>query len=209
MVIKIRECLPKNSVAVGASLAERHMESVQKAVADNAIAPGSLILLDFSGIDIVNGSYIKGTALWLLTCGWLSASNAGALSAPRHRADPRPCDLYVSVAGLSPDVTTEFQDFFKARRLPLLAARHLKSGLIEEAELLGHLDPILTITLKAALRRGPVTAPDLHRSFPDGDVTVTAWNNRLNELHALRLLRRIRAGRAWKYEPIAKKIVWE
>jgi hypothetical protein len=209
VVLKLRECLPKTSVAVGASLAEQHMESVHKAVEDNAIAPGALILLDFSGIDIVNGSYIKSTALWLLTCGQLSASNSGVLSAPRHRGDPRPCDLYVIVAGLSPDVTIEFQDFFKPRRLPLLAARHLKSGLIEEAALLGHLDPILTITLKAALRRGPVTAPDLHRAFPDGDVTVTAWNNRLNELHALRLLRRIRAGRAWKYEPIVKRIVWE
>jgi hypothetical protein len=209
MLIKLRECLPKTSMALGASLAEQHMGSVHKAVAESTISPSSLILLDFSGIDTVNGSYIKGTALWLLTCGQLSASNSAVLPAPRHQADPRSCDLYVAVAGLSPDVTVEFQEFFKPRRLPLLSARRLKGGVIEEAVLLGHLDPVLTFTLKAALHRGPVTAPDMHRAFPDGDVTVTAWNNRLNELHALRLLRRLRAGRAWKYEPLVNKIIWE
>jgi hypothetical protein len=196
-------------MALGASLAEQHMESVQTAVAESKISPGSLVVLDFSGIDTVNGSYIKGTAFWLWTCGQLSASNLAVVSAPRHPADPRSCDIYVAVAGLSAEVTVEFQEFLKPRRLPLLSARQLKGGLIDEAVLLGHLDPVLTFALKAAMHRGAVTAPEMYRSFPDEDVTVTAWNNRLNELHALRLLRRVRAGRAWKYEPVVNKIIWE
>ena len=211
MRLKLKQFLRGTSVALGATAGEQHMLSVYRGVAQGTIPPGSCILLDFDGITGVNGSYIKATALWVLTCGQLSVTNSGSLSSPvpRHEADPRPYDLFVCVTELTPELEVEFQEFLKPRRLPLLYAQRVRNDCVEEATLLGHLDATLALTLKAAGQHGTVTAPELHRAFPRDEVTVTAWNNRLNDLHALRLVRRIRAGRAWKYESVAKKIVWE
>jgi hypothetical protein len=211
VIVKLKQFLKGTAVALGATAGEQHMLSVHRGVAQGSISPGSCIVLDFDGITGVNASYIKATALWILTCGQLSVTNSVSLASqvPRHEADPRPYDLYVCVTGLAPDLEVEFQEFLRPRHLPLLCAHRLNDESIEEAKLLGHLDPMLVLTLKAAGKHGTVTAPELYRASPHEGVTVTAWNNRLNDLHALRLVRRIRAGRAWKYQPLAKRIVWE
>ena len=185
------------------------MKYLKESVAGGALKPGSLVILDFKGIKGTNGSYIKGTALWLWTCGNLSTNGSQALSPPRHRADPRPYDLYPCVTGLAKELEAEFQEFFRPRKLPLLLAREMGQEVLEEAVLLGHLDPALRFTLNAATQKQRVTAPELYKANPNEEVTVTAWNNRLNDLYALRLLRRIRAGRVWQYEPLAKQITWE
>lgn len=209
MVIRLRDCPPRSSVALGATLAEQHMALVYAAVDNGNIAPGSLVTLDFGGIDGVNASYIKGTALWLFTCGQLFAKNQDPPISPRHLADPRAYDVYVCVTGLTNEVKAEFQELLKPRGLPLLLARRFKAAIVEEAVLLGHLDPALRLTLDAVVRQSTVSAPGLHVSFPNEKITVTAWNNRLNDLHALRLVRRVRAGRTWQYESLTKRIVWE
>ena len=209
MTIKLHDCAPKRGTGLGATLADQHMTPIHKSVANGTIPPGTLVVLDFTKLDAVNGSYIKGTALWLLTCGQLSTGNPQKVIAPRHAADPRPYDLFVCVAGLSPEVQLEFQEFLKPRGLPLLFARVLKGDVVKEAVLLGHLDSALRFSLDAVTKYGSCTAPQLYKLFPEQDVTVTAWNNRLNDLHALRLVRRTRAGRGWEYKPLTKKIVWE
>jgi hypothetical protein len=206
--IELHECEPKNSAGLGATLAELHMAAVHKAVADGTIPAGTLIVLDFEKITAVNGSYIKGTASWLLTCGQLSSGNTENIIPPRHVADPRPYDLFVCVTGLSPDLVTEFQEFLKPRGLPLLFARKITGGAVNEAVLLGHLDPALKFTLNAVTKEGTCTAPRLHESFPDQKITVTAWNNRLNDLHSLRLVRRVRVGRTLEYSPLTRIILW-
>lgn len=185
------------------------MEAVAEKVASGALPTGSLVLLDFSGITAVNASYIKGTAFWLLTCGQLSTRPMALTLSPRHPADPRPYDVYVSVVGLEPDLVEEFQEFLKPRGVPLLLASRLDGECIEEARLLGHLDPALTHTLKLLVQHERATAPQLHEAGSPEGVTVTAWNNRLNDLIGLRLVRRIRFGRAWQYESIARTILWE
>jgi hypothetical protein len=206
--IKLHECVPKSPTGLGATLAELHMVAVHKAVADGTIPPGTLVILDFEKIGAVNGSYIKGTASWLLTCGQLSSGNTENIVPPRHVADPRPYDLFVCVTGLSPELVTEFQEFLKPRLLPLLFAKKLAGGAVQEALLLGHLDPALRFTLNAVTNNGTCTAPQLHEMFPDQKITVTAWNNRLNDLHSLRLVRRVRVGRSLEYSPLTKNILW-
>jgi hypothetical protein len=211
VLVKLKQLLKKTTAALGATAGEQHMQAVYRGVAHGTIPTGSCLVLDYGGITAVNGSYIKATALWVLTCGQLSATTAAPLEPPfpRHEADPRPYDLFVCVTGLTADLEVEFQEFLKPRRLPLINALRLERDSIEEAKLLGHLDPTLALTLKAVGQHDTITAPELHRAFPRDKVTVTAWNNRLSDLHALRLVRRVRAGRAWEYEPVARKIVWE
>jgi hypothetical protein len=208
VIIKLHECAPKKGAGLGATLAELHMAAVHKGVSEGSIPPGTLVVLDFERMAAVNGSYIKGTAFWLLKCGQLSSGNSENIIPPRHVADPRPYDLFVCVAGLSPEVMMEFQEFLKPRGLPLLFAKKLGSGTVNEAVLLGHLDPALRFTLNAVIKQGTCTAPQLHELFPDQKITVTAWNNRLNDLHSLRLVRRARVGRGIEYSSLTKNIIW-
>lgn len=209
MLVKLQDCSPRRKAGLGATLAEQHMASVAKAVAEGNLPQGSLVLLDFSGMEAVNASYIKGTAFWLMMCGQMSTRPIESHLSPRHSSDPRPYDLYVCVAGLATDLVEEFQEFLKPRGLPLFHARRVKGEEVEEARLLGHLDPALLQTLKLLSSQGRATAPQLHEANPAEAVTVTAWNNRLNDLNGLRLVRRFRAGRAWEYATIARRILWE
>lgn len=209
MLIKLKEFLNGSSTALGATAADEHMKELRESVASGTLHRGELILLDFKDIAAVNGSYIKGTALWLFLCGQLAALNSDSLSMQRHTADPRPCDIFVCVSSLSRDVKIEFQEFLRPRRIPLLFARRFANEKVEAASLLGYLDSALRATLEAVLKRGKVTAPELHAAFPNEKITITAWNNRLNDLYALRLVQRTKAGRAWEYEPLAKEITWE
>ncbi len=208
MRIKLHECAPKTGTGLGATLAELHMAAVHKAVTEGTIPGGTLVVLDFEKMRAVNSSYIKGTAFWLLKCGQLSAGDSENTIPPRHTADPRPYDLFVCVTGLSADLIAEFQEFLKPRGLPLLHAKKIAGEAVSEAILLGHLDPALRLTLNAVTEQGTCTAPQLHELFPDQKITVTAWNNRLNDLHSLRLVRRIRVGRGLEYSPLTKIITW-
>ena len=208
MRIKLHQCAPKGGAGLGATLAELHMATLHKGVSEGAIPSGTLVVLDFEKIGAVNGSYIKGTAFWLLKCGQLSSGNSENIIPPRHAADPRPYDLFVCVTGLSSDVTTEFQEFLKPRGLPLLFVKKFGGETINEAILLGHLDPALRFTLNAVTEHGTCTAPQLHDLYPGQKITVTAWNNRLNDLHSFRLVRRTRVGRGLEYSPLTKNIIW-
>lgn|GEM_PF-1216703 len=209
MIVKFKECTPIITEGLGATLAENHMAPIAKKVVEGSIAPGTVVVLDFDGIKAVNGSYIKGTALWLWTCGRLSAETKNAIVTPRHQSDPRPYDIYVILSSLQKEVLTEFREFLEPRNVPMLVGMSIHGDEIENAILIGRTDPTLQFTFKVVAELGPCTAPQLHALFPKLGITVTAWNNRLNDLHSLRLVRRTRAGRGWTYEALAKRILWE
>jgi hypothetical protein len=209
MQIEMKKCMPRNEVALGATLGSQHMENLYQSIAKQAIPVGEIIILNFKGIEQVNGSYIKTTALWVFLCGQMAVNAAKASIPPRHFSDLRPYDLYVAVSNLAPDVRNEFNDFLQPRRIPMLLAKRFNDKNIEEAVLLGHLDDALRMTLEALVKHGVATAPRLSDLYPNVNITVTAWNNRLNDLHALRLVRRVRSGRSWEYQPLTKKIIWE
>lgn len=209
MTLTLREQTAQETVALGASLAERHMSPVAKAVATGKLSPGSLVVLDFSGLTAVNASYIKGTAFWLFTCGRMSTQPAESRIVPRHPADPRPFDLYVCLSGLTEELEEEFQEFLKPRGVPMLLATSHDQHEVFEACVLGSLDSTLEHTLRLLAQRESATAPELHEANQSEGVTVTAWNNRLNDLNTLRLARRARSGRSWIYKSIARKLLWE
>jgi len=136
-----------------------------KAFAEGSLPPGSLIVLDFSGIEAVNGSYIKGTALWLLTCGQMSTRPMESNLSPRHPADPRPYDVYVSVAGVYSrpcDRVSRIPEGHESFPSCLLVASRARSSRI--ASLLGHLDSTLSLTLKALTKQETSTAPELYQA---------------------------------------------
>lgn len=61
----------------------------------------------------------------------------------------------------------------------------------------------LALTLAAVKKAKQATAPALHKALnPDGKLQVTTFNNRLNDLVGLGLLKRSRDGRTWIYEAV-------
>ncbi len=208
MIVKIEDCKPRKHALLGATLGEQHMASTQKAIDQRTLPEGELIILDFSGVAAVNGSYIKTTAFWLFLCARLNAKKSFSESPIRHPSDPRPYNLFIAVAGLGREVEEEFIDFFRARRIPLIVAKEWNDDSASAATLEGHLDPALKTTLTELVKSGGGNAPQLHQDLPTEGITVTAWNNRLSDLNALRLVRRTRNGKLWEYKPIAERITY-
>ena len=79
---------------------------------------------------------------------------------------------------------------------------------IEKVTLIGPLDPSLRSTLSQLQATGEVTGAELARAVPDAEILPTAWNNRLKDLHTMRLLFRRKEGRQQVYSPLAKEIVF-
>jgi hypothetical protein len=206
MILKIAKATPRTTKAVGATLGEEHLAGIRKALADGRLADGSLVVLDLEGIEATNGSYLRATALWLLRCGQLTVRPDDLLTGTNDPKSPRPYDLYCALANVVGEVAQEVEDFFNARPIPILIARKLSADRIDSATLAGNLEPVLRKTLSLLSQSGAVSASDLHSRFKREGISVTAWNNRLADLCALRLIRRQRQGKQWIYEPITKEI---
>jgi hypothetical protein len=55
---------------------------------------------------------------------------------------------------------------------------------------------------------GEITGAELERQFPEETIKATAWNNRLKDLHNMRLLRREKRGREQVYSPVVAEIAF-
>lgn len=78
---------------------------------------------------------------------------------------------------------------------------------LEKVILVGPLDPSLRNTLSELVTLGEVTGAELARTVTDASILPTAWNNRLKDLHTMRLLFRRKEGRQQIYSPLAKEVV--
>ena len=202
MLVSLIQAKPSSKQALGATAADAHLFDLRKQIKSRDVQPGSLILLDFNGIEAINGSYIKASAFWIYLCGQLSIRNDVPDLVGIRSTDPKPYDIYCSVANLSSDVETEFLEFFGSRNLPFLVATDWNNKGVRAARLEGRIEPTLLKSLSCLLAMNKASAPEMHARYPEDKVTVTAWNNRLSDLHALRLVKRERSGRQWEYQPI-------
>lgn len=168
----------------GYSLGERLFEERIEPALEGA-AEETLLLLSFRGVEFVTGSFIKAT--------W-------------HRLHP-PEGVRVPsmLAHLNEDVRTEFAIYVRSERLAGLEAVDWMASKVKLAALHGELEDPAMRALTAISAAPGSTAPQLQASSPER-VTPTAWTNRLNELHRQGLAFRQKAGRAWKFFPLAEEV---
>lgn len=199
MTFPVRQRSGPSGAALGAMLGDVHFHEICRGV----MAEDELVFLDFTGVEATNGSYLKAVLLRLLLCGRLTV-----ITEPSDFvSELRPLSLFPVVNNLGSAVWQELVEFAGARKLPVVVAGPgLETHFISTATIEGGLEPVLRQTLNRVLKMGETSAPQLHALYPDEGVAVTAWNNRLTELCALRLLRRRRQGRSWLYHAIAKEI---
>ena len=162
----------------GRLLGRRHFGQACELLAETPT--GGMIVLDFSGVEMMTGSW------------------ANEMIVPLYKwaADPNN-DLFPILRNLKPRWDEELQLLADWNQQCYLWAE----GPEGRATLIGSLDPSLRRTLDAVLRSRQITGAELERKFPEEGVGATAWNNRLKDLHTKRLLVRTKRGREQVYSP--------
>jgi hypothetical protein len=153
----------------------------------SAVPPGSPVYLDFTGVELVTGSWINACFVPLLN--W-AADERNDLFPVICKAEK----TWVEELALVAEWT---------HRCFLLAEGAIPP---RRAVLVGPLDPGQRATLEALLKLEEATGAKLEREKPEEEVKATAWNNRLRDLFEKRLLRRERRGREQVYSPVVKEI---
>lgn len=149
---------------------------------------GQIVFLDFSGIDLVNGSWLNMAVAPLLR--WAAESQN---------------DLY--------PILTQFPGAW-LDELELVAQINGQCyGLTEKSELpikrmrlIGPLDEALRETFSLVAKFKTVTGAELARRVPEAQILPSAWNNRLKDLHDKRLVVRRKEGRQQIYSPLAEEV---
>ena len=175
--------LAKTANLAGATLGAQHLHKVAAKIS----CDDEIVILDFTGVESATGSYLKA-----LVFGFLE-------------------DPAAKLKGAFP-VVTRMNSLVREELVYLtsLTTYRIVEGLkfhgdeVVHARLHGELDPALKTTLDVLLRRGAASATELHAKGGES-IAITAWNNRLADLYAKRLVMRRRAGKQWLYEPISRE----
>ena len=171
----------------GRLLGRKHYGQTCEILAD--VPAGDVIMLDFQKVEVVTGSW------------------ANEMIVPLYRwaADPRN-DLFPILLNLKHRWDEELQLLAQWNQQCYLWAEGRK-GLPSRAILIGSLNPVQRKTLDAVLQFGEITGAELEQKHPQEGIGATAWNNRLRDLHMMRLVTRSKRGREQPYSPIIKEIL--
>jgi hypothetical protein len=150
-------------------------------------SPGSVVFLDFAGVEIVSGSWI----------------NAALVPLRAWAADERN-DLFPVICNATEEMVDELGLVAKYTHTCFVVAEGPIPS--HRAALIGPLDLGQRSTLMALVELQAVTGAELERSRPGEKIKATAWNNRLKDLFEKRLLRRERRGREQVYSPVVEEI---
>lgn len=188
-----------NSVRFGATRAQADMMGILDSIRNQK--GNAQVILDFAGIEAVNGSYVRASVAWLTRCGILARNGEPLAKLSGDPWELRPLPLSgIFVANLSDEVRDEIDLYFKNERLPCLEAITCKEDEIVQTRLLGHIDPQLARALDCLIvLNKDVVADDLWKSFPDDRIGLTAWSNRLSELYQRHMVTRLKDGKFWRY----------
>ena len=144
-------------------------------------SPGDRVGLDFSEAEQLSASWLNSMLVPFLR--WAAA---GAN------------DVFPILLAVNPLWHDEFRLVAEwNHQCYVLAPRALPN--LRHALLIGSLDPGQYECLTAVLAHPEATGANLKRWYPDVPIGATAWNNRLRELYAKRLLIRHKRGREWRY----------
>ncbi len=170
----------------GETLGKKHYARMCDLLADTA--KGETVLLNFEGVDVVTGSWIN------------------AMIVPLYRRMIEPdTDLFPVICNADGDWLDDLALVARWTRQCYVVASKC-SGPPRTATLIGSLDPAQRTTMEAVIELGEVTGAELERQKGNERIGATAWNNRLKDLHAKRLLRRTKHGREQIYSPVVEAI---
>jgi len=206
ILISVKQLLGTSlSFGAGASLGQSHYPTIlDKIRQEQTTNSDGLVVFDYTNVEDVTASYVKATLLALHRCGRLAAGSLSAEEALTSHNHPVSLEIFVVVTGANDDVKACINDVFAANSLAVLAGNALVNGCLQSAELLGVIESKAFQTLQLAAKLEEVTAALLSQTQVTENITITAWNNRLADLHRQLLLRRQTNGRQHTYHSLVK-----
>lgn len=150
-----------------------------------AVTEPSVSFLDFSGVDIATGSFLREAVL-----GFRDFSrNAIGM-------------LYPVVANANAVIEEELSDYLADRTDAMWACNLSNAGDITNAHLLGALDSAHAKTLRFIAEYRLISAPELAKLHPNEGVGPTAWNNRLATLSSKGIVMEMKSGKTKTFSPV-------
>ena len=143
---------------------------------------GDTVVLDWDGVEIATASYFGATLIALLRM-----AMTGEL------------DRYFIVANLNQTGIDELKLVLELQGLVVLVGEGKREHL-RNIQVLGNLETPYRSTLEAVAQRADASATDLHGAQRGRNaIGKTGWINRLAYLHRLRLVRKERVGREYRF----------
>ena len=189
---RISELVPAG-IAAGATLGNRHRLGLLDQIPRDLLT--STVLVDFALLEGVTASYLKAFLAPLLE------SNDTATASSLDDA----LRIHVFVVNLGDDIREDLNAALASIGKPCLEAIEWSEDGVTRARIHGPIEQKIADAFDDLITVGGGTAADMRQR--DRSVGVTGWHYRLGELHKLGFARRTKAGRSWKYEPIATEVV--
>jgi len=181
--ISIREVTGRDILA-GKSDGLRDFPKLLDAVEQTS--PGETVVLDWDGIEIATASYFGTTLIALLRMAMASE-----------------LDCYFVVTNLNRTCIDELKLVLELLGLVVLTGEWTNGG-IRKTQVLGSLDASYAETLGAIQKSVSASATELHTANRGrSGIGKTGWINRLSNLHRLRLIRKERVGREYKFHALS------
>ena len=147
---------------------------------------GDTIVLDWEGVEIATASYFGATVIALL-----------------RMAMAAELDRYFIIANLNKTCLEELKLVLDFQGL-VARTGEWKGGHLKKLQVLGTLDAPYATTLEAIGKVESASATELHTVQHGGAaIGKTGWINRLSHLHKLRLIRKERVGREYRFHALS------
>lgn len=145
--------------------------------------------LDFEGIDIATGSFLREAVLGFRDFGRNAIGT-----------------LYPVLANANATIEEELSVYLKDRNDAIWACSLNKDDATLHPHILGELDSAQMNTLQLIFQHQPISAPELAKLRPNEGIGATAWNNRLATLSAKGILMELKQGKTKLFSPVMENI---
>lgn len=149
----------------------------------------TIAYLDFSGVDIATGSFLREAVLGFRD---FSRNAIGT--------------LYPVVANANATIEEELTVYLKDRNDAIWACALNDNGEPTQPHILGELDAAQMNTIHLIVQHRPISAPELAKLRPDEGIGTTAWNNRLATLAAKGILMELKSGKTKMFSPVMEAV---
>jgi hypothetical protein len=149
----------------------------------------TLAYLDFSGVDIATGSFLREAVLGFRD---FSRNAMGT--------------LYPVLANANAVIEDELSVYLKGRNDAIWACALGEDNSPVDPHILGELDAAQMSTLQLISEHKPISAPELAKLRPNEGIGTTAWNNRLAALAAKGILMELKQGKTKMFTPVMETV---
>src|SRR5438552_2763478 len=119
ILFKVIELMHSRTQAIGATMGQAHVETIRQSLETESLKAGDdhTVIIDFTGIEEANGSYLRATVIYLHHCAYLYAGGPTPQQSPANYPwIPVPLNIFPFVAHMGETVAADLQELLAARQ---------------------------------------------------------------------------------------------